>query len=58
MQEVLLQCMDNAVWFEQENNTVHLKYQLSIRDVDGIELHTILKAMDVSLKYTSPFHFI
>ncbi|KAH0779211.1 hypothetical protein KY290_005638 [Solanum tuberosum] len=46
MQEVLLQCMDNAVWFEQENNTVHLKYQLSIRDVDGIELQTILKAMD------------
>ncbi|XP_049366309.1 centromere/kinetochore protein zw10 homolog isoform X1 [Solanum verrucosum] len=46
MQEVLLQCMDNAVWFEQENNTVHLKYQLSIRGVDGIELHTILKAID------------
>ncbi|KAH0755015.1 hypothetical protein KY290_025285 [Solanum tuberosum] len=46
MQEVLLQCMDNAVWFEQENNTVHLKYQLSIKGVDGIELHTILKAMD------------
>lgn len=46
MQKVLLQCMDNAVWFEQENNTVHLKYQLSIRGVDGIELHTILKAMD------------
>ncbi|KAL3326585.1 hypothetical protein AABB24_037322 [Solanum stoloniferum] len=46
MQEVLLQCMDNAVWFEQENNTVYLKYQLSIRDVDGVELQTILKAMD------------
>ncbi|XP_060213175.1 centromere/kinetochore protein zw10 homolog [Lycium barbarum] len=46
MQEVLLQCMDNAVWFEQENNTVHLKYQSSIKGVDGIELHTVLKAMD------------
>ncbi|XP_010321559.2 centromere/kinetochore protein zw10 homolog isoform X1 [Solanum lycopersicum] len=46
MQEVLLQCMDSAVWFEQETNTVHLKYQLSIRGVDGIELHTILKAMN------------
>ncbi|KAG5582492.1 hypothetical protein H5410_053119 [Solanum commersonii] len=46
MQEVLLQCMDNAVWFEQENNAVHLKYLLSIRDVDGIELQAILKAMD------------
>ncbi|CAN4093332.1 unnamed protein product [Withania somnifera] len=46
MQEVLLQCVDNAVWFEQENNTFHLKHQLSIRSVDGIELHTILKAMD------------
>lgn len=46
MQEMLLQCMDSAVWFEQENNTVHLKYQLGIRGVDGIELHTILKAMD------------
>lgn len=46
MQEMLLQCVDNAVWFEQENNTVHLKYQLSIRGVDGIELHTILKAID------------
>ncbi|KAK4354107.1 hypothetical protein RND71_026301 [Anisodus tanguticus] len=46
MQEVLLQCMDNAVWFEKENNTVHLKYQSSIKGVDGIELHTILKVMD------------
>ncbi|MCD7447210.1 Centromere/kinetochore protein zw10 [Datura stramonium] len=46
MQKVLLQCMDNAVWFEQVNNTLHLKYQLSISGVDGIELHTILKAMD------------
>ncbi|XP_016552618.2 centromere/kinetochore protein zw10 homolog isoform X2 [Capsicum annuum] len=46
MQEVVLQCMDNAVWFDQENNKVHLKYQLSIRSVDGIELQTILKVMD------------
>ncbi|KAH0722983.1 hypothetical protein KY289_006027 [Solanum tuberosum] len=46
MQQVLWQCIDNAVWFEQENNTVHLKYQLSIRDVDGIELQKFLKAMD------------
>lgn len=46
MQEMLLQCMDKAVWFEQENNTVHLKYQLGIRGVDGIELHTIFKAMN------------
>ncbi|KAM3281646.1 centromere/kinetochore protein zw10 isoform X1 [Capsicum chacoense] len=46
MQEVVLQCMGNAVWFDQENNKVHLKYQLSIRSVDGIELQTILKVMD------------
>lgn len=55
MQEVVLQCMDNAVWFDQENNKVHLKYQLSIRSVDGIELQTILKVMDVSLNYASLF---
>ncbi|XP_009620416.1 centromere/kinetochore protein zw10 homolog [Nicotiana tomentosiformis] len=46
MQEVLLRCMDNAVWFEQENNTVHLKHQSNIKGIDGIELQTVLKAMD------------
>ncbi|XP_016441533.1 centromere/kinetochore protein zw10 homolog [Nicotiana tabacum] len=46
MQEVLLRCMDNAVRFEQENNTVHLKHQSNIKGIDGIELQTVLKAMD------------
>nr|XP_009775843.1 PREDICTED: centromere/kinetochore protein zw10 homolog isoform X2 [Nicotiana sylvestris]XP_009775844.1 PREDICTED: centromere/kinetochore protein zw10 homolog isoform X2 [Nicotiana sylvestris] len=46
MQEVLLRCMDNAVWFEQENYTVHLKHQSNIKGIDGIELQTVLKAMD------------
>ncbi|OIT03456.1 PREDICTED: centromere/kinetochore protein zw10 homolog [Nicotiana attenuata] len=46
MQEVLLRCMDNAVWFEQENNTVHLKHQSNIKGIDGIELQIVLKAMD------------
>lgn len=47
--------MDNAVRFEQENNTVHLKHQSNIKGIDGIELQTVLKAMDVSLNYASPF---
>lgn len=50
-----MRCMDNAVRFEQENNTVHLKHQSNIKGIDGIELQTVLKAMDVSLNYASPF---
>ena len=37
--------MDNAVRFERESNTIRIKYVLSI---DGIELRTVLEALDVS----------
>lgn len=37
--------MDNAVRFERESNSIRVKYVLSI---DGIELRTVLEALDVS----------
>ncbi|CAK9134758.1 unnamed protein product [Ilex paraguariensis] len=39
--------MENAVRFEQESNAVRVKLQLSVKAIEGIELHTVLKAMDV-----------
>ncbi|XP_059661937.1 centromere/kinetochore protein zw10 homolog [Cornus florida] len=47
IQEVLVRFMGNAVRFEQKSNAVRVKYRGSINKTDGIELHTVLKAMDV-----------
>ena len=43
--------METAVRFEKERNAVRVSYQSSVNGVGGIELHTILKAMDVSSIY-------
>lgn len=40
--------MEKAVQFEQESNHVRVKYGLSVDGIDGIELRTVLEAMEVS----------
>lgn len=35
--------------FQQRQNEVRVNYLLSSNGIDGVELHTILKAMEVSL---------
>ncbi|XP_022758980.1 centromere/kinetochore protein zw10 homolog isoform X2 [Durio zibethinus] len=48
MQELLAKFMDYAVQFEQDSRTIRVKYRLCVDEMDGIELHTILEAMDVA----------
>ncbi|OMO49372.1 RZZ complex, subunit Zw10 [Corchorus capsularis] len=48
MQELLAKFMENAVQFEQNSRTIRVKYRLSVDQIDGIELHTVLEAMDVA----------
>ncbi|KAK6157066.1 hypothetical protein DH2020_011314 [Rehmannia glutinosa] len=48
IQELLLRFMENAVQFDQGGNALHIKYQMTMNGIDGLELHTILKAMDVA----------
>lgn len=38
----------NAVRFERESNRIRVKYVLSVDGNDGIELRTVLEALDVS----------
>jgi centromere/kinetochore protein ZW10 len=40
--------MKNAVRFERDTNRLLVGYRLSLDGVDGIELQTVLEAMDVS----------
>lgn len=40
--------MESAVHFEKESNRVLVKYRLSVDGIDGIELRTVLEAMEVS----------
>lgn len=39
--------MESAVHFEKESNRVLVKYRLSVDGIDGIELRTVLEAMEV-----------
>lgn len=39
--------------FDQDANAVHVKYQISVDGSNGLELYTIMNAMDVSI-YLSP----
>ncbi|XP_011100469.1 centromere/kinetochore protein zw10 homolog isoform X2 [Sesamum indicum] len=48
IQELLWRFMENAVWFEPEGNEVHIKYQTNVNGIDGLELQTVLKALDVA----------
>ncbi|KAE8075609.1 hypothetical protein FH972_014305 [Carpinus fangiana] len=47
IQEVLVKFMQNAVRFERDTNRLLVQYRLSLDGVDGIELRTVLEAMDV-----------
>lgn len=40
--------MRNAVVFEQENRRVRIRFRLRVGETDGVELSTVLTAMDVS----------
>ncbi|XP_047943283.1 centromere/kinetochore protein zw10 homolog [Salvia hispanica] len=48
IQGLLLRFMENAVRFDQDTNTVHVKYQISVDGINGLELSTIMNAMDVA----------
>jgi hypothetical protein len=45
--------MDSAVRFEQADNKVRVKYWLRMNEACEVELHTVLKAMDVCLYFSS-----
>lgn len=40
--------MEKAVRFDGDLNQVEVKYQLEVENVNGIQLQTVLEAMDVS----------
>ncbi|XP_057792723.1 centromere/kinetochore protein zw10 homolog [Salvia miltiorrhiza] len=48
IQELLLRFMENAVRFDQNDNAVHVKWQISVDGINGLELYTIMNAMDVA----------
>jgi len=47
IQDLLARFMEKAVQFQQHQNEVRINYLLSSNGIDGVELCTILKAMDV-----------
>ncbi|MBA0732866.1 hypothetical protein Gogos_016929, partial [Gossypium gossypioides] len=48
MQDLFSKLMENAVRFEQDSRTIRVKYKLCVDKMDGIELHTVMEAMDVA----------
>lgn len=48
--------VESAVRFEKESNRVLVKYQLTVDGLDGIELRTVLEAMEVS--FVPMFHLL
>ena len=40
--------MEKAVRFDGDLNQVEVKYHLEVENVNGIQLHTVVEAMDVS----------
>ncbi|KAF7140520.1 hypothetical protein RHSIM_Rhsim06G0169400 [Rhododendron simsii] len=47
IQDLLARFMERAVQFQPQQNEVRVNYLLSSNGIDGVELHTILKAMEV-----------
>ncbi|KAK1439798.1 hypothetical protein QVD17_05619 [Tagetes erecta] len=47
IQGVLVKFIENAVKFDQQSNSVYVKNTMSMHDIQGIELCTVLKAMNV-----------
>lgn len=48
MQEVLARAMGNAVVFEEENRRLRVTFRSRVGETEGVELSTVLTAMDVS----------
>ncbi|XP_031262217.1 centromere/kinetochore protein zw10 homolog isoform X2 [Pistacia vera] len=46
IQELLVKYMESAVRFERESNRVLVNYRLNVDGIDGIELRTVLEAME------------
>ncbi|KAK7320551.1 hypothetical protein VNO77_30124 [Canavalia gladiata] len=47
IQEVLMKFMEKAVQFNGDFNQVEVKYQLKVENMNGIQLQTVMEAMDV-----------
>ncbi|XP_038694205.1 centromere/kinetochore protein zw10 homolog isoform X2 [Tripterygium wilfordii] len=47
IQEKLVRLMEHGVRFEPALNRVHVQYQLSVEGIHGVELRTVLEAMEV-----------
>ncbi|XP_021890126.1 centromere/kinetochore protein zw10 homolog [Carica papaya] len=47
IQELLVKFMENAIHFEHEAKRIRVSYRLSVDGIDGVELRTVLEAMDV-----------
>ncbi|XP_038902931.1 centromere/kinetochore protein zw10 homolog isoform X1 [Benincasa hispida] len=47
IQDLLVKILEHAVRFDQQSITLEVKYWSSIDEIDGIELCTVLEAMDV-----------
>lgn len=45
---MLLRLMETAICFEKEGSRLSVRSQLDVDGIEGIELHTVLVAMDVS----------
>ncbi|KAK8479457.1 hypothetical protein V6N13_005007 [Hibiscus sabdariffa] len=45
VQDLFSKFMEHAVRFEQDSRTIRVKYILSVDEMDGIELHTVMEAM-------------
>ncbi|KAK4492826.1 hypothetical protein RD792_000151 [Penstemon davidsonii] len=48
IQELLLRFMEKAVRFDQEGNALHVMSRPTMNEIDGLELYTVLKAMDIA----------
>ncbi|KAF2284861.1 hypothetical protein GH714_031361 [Hevea brasiliensis] len=47
IQDVLVRFMENAVRFEPDSGGIRVKYQLSMDGIAGVDLHTVLEALEV-----------
>ncbi|XP_071726029.1 centromere/kinetochore protein zw10 homolog [Rutidosis leptorrhynchoides] len=47
IQELLVKFIENAVRFDHQSNAVFVKNKVALNDMKGVELCTVLKAMDV-----------
>ncbi|KAE8665151.1 Centromere/kinetochore protein zw10-like protein [Hibiscus syriacus] len=48
VQDLFSKLMENAVRFEQDSRLIRVKYTLSVDKMDGIELRTVMEAMDAA----------